>query len=263
MRALPKYFSSTIRLLVIVVAVVLSWGFSGACDLAAGSGPMILSLGDDSYVAWPEVESRTGAVVKHELEDSPLAAFSLVILSNVSYDRLPDVVRNGLADHLASGGSLLITGGKQSYGSGGYVGTALADVLPLKPRSDDFGYNPYGPTILLQPDHPIFQGATFPSMGYFNDLQLNSGAVEIAQYRKASKAAFTGGGDPGGREIAGGGHRLMPLIAERSQGRGTILAIAMDMALPLDKDIWKDRDRFARNCVEYLLQRSGIEPPER
>ncbi len=221
---------------------------------------MILSLGDDSYLTWSEVESRAGAVVKHELGESPLAAFSLVILSNASYDSLPEAVRDGLTDYLALGGAVLVTGGKRSYGSGGYAGTALADLLPLKPRQDDFGYNPYGPTILLQPNHPILQGVTFPSMGYFNELQLHSGAVEIAQYRKASKAAFAGGGDPGSGEIAGGGHRLMPLIAERSQGRGTILAIALDMALPLDKDIWKDRERFAQNCVEYLLQRSRIEP---
>lgn len=259
---LLKHCFPATRLIVIGVIAVLSWGFPGPQNLTAGSGPMILSLGDDSYVAWPEVESRTGAVVTHELGDTPLAAFSLVILSNVSYDSLPDVVRDRLADYLALGGSVLVAGGKQSYGSGGYAGTALADILPLKPLRDDFGYNPYGPTILLQPNHPILQGVTFPSMGYFNDLQLNSDAVEIAQYRKGSKAAFAGGGDPGGGEIAGGGRRLMPLIAERSQGRGTILAIALDMALALDKDVWKDRERFARNCVEYLLQRSGIQPPE-
>lgn len=262
MRKLLKDFFLVTWLLVIGVAALLSWGFPGPRDLAAGSGPMILSLGDDSYLTWSEVESTTGAVVKHELGESPLAAFSVVILSNASYDSLPEAVRDGLTDYLALGGAVLMTGGKRSYGSGGYADTALADLLPLKPRKDDFGYNPYGPTILLQPNHQILQGVTFPPMGYFNELQLHSGAVEIAQYRKAPKAAFAGGGDPGGGEITGGGRRLIPLIAERGQGRGTILAIALDMALPLDKDIWKDRERFARNCVEYLLQRSGIQSPE-
>lgn len=262
MRKLLKYFFLVTWLPVIGVAALLSWGFPGPRDLAAGAGRMILSLGDDSYLTWSEVESTTGAVVKRELGESPLAAFSLVILSNASYGSLPEAVRDGLADYLARGGAVLVTGGKQSYGSGGYAGTALADLLPLKPRRDDFGYNPYGPTLLLQPRHPILQGVALPPMGYFNDLELNSGAVEIAQYRKGSKAAFAGGGDPGGREIAGGGRRTMPLIAEKSVGQGTILAIALDMALPLDKDVWKDRDRFARNCIEYLLQRSGIQPPE-
>lgn len=228
----------------------------------AGGERMILSLGDDSYLSWPEVESRTGAIVKRESGNAPLAAFSLVILSNVSYAGLPDAVRDGLADYLALGGSVLVTGGKQSYGSGGYAGTTFGDLLPLKPRGDDFGYNPYGPTLLLQPNHPILRGITLPPMGYFNDLELNSGSIEIAQYRKASKAAFAGGGNPGGREIAGGGHRVMPLVAERSVGQGAILAIAMDMALPLDQESWKDRERFAQNCVEYLMQRSRIQPHE-
>lgn len=249
------------RLVVIGVTALLSWEISGPRDLMAGGAPMILSLGDDSYIAWPEVESGTGAVVARELGDASLAEFSLVMLSNARYDSLPEPVRHGIAGYLAIGGSVLVTGGKQSYGSGGYAGTALGDLLPLKPRGDDFGYHPYGPTLPIQPNHPVLQGVMLPPMGYFNDLQLSSDAVEIAQYRKASKAAFAGGGNPGGREIAGGGHRIMPLVAERLVGQGTILAIAMDMALPLDKDSWKDRERFARNCVDYLLQRSHIRSP--
>ncbi len=259
MGGLRKPVLLTARILTVVTGTLLSWTLGCPPNLLADGGPTILSLGDDSYVTWSEVESRTGVVVSRELGNSPLAAFSVVVLSNVSYDNLPEAVRDGLADYLARGGSLLVSGGKQSYGSGGYAGTALADLLPLKPSRDDFGYNPYGPTLLLQPRHPILQGVALPPMGYFNELELNSGAVEIAQYRKGSKAAFTGGRDPGGGEVGGGGRRPMPLIAEKSLGQGTILAIAMDMALSLDKDIWKDRDRFAQNCVEYLLQRSRIE----
>ena len=92
-------------------------------------------------------------------------------------------------------------------------------------------------------------------MAFFNELDVNGGAVEIAQYRKGSKAAFAGGRDPGGGEIQGGGRRPMPLIAERRSGGGTVLAIALDMTLTGD---WKDRDRFAQNCIEYLLQQSRI-----
>ncbi|MDE2059093.1 MAG: hypothetical protein KGL31_09420 [candidate division NC10 bacterium] len=249
-------------LIVIVVGVVLGWGFLDPCNLMAENEPMILSLGDDSYLTWSEVESKTGAVVTRELGDSPLAAFSVVILSNVSYDSLPEAVRDGLADYLERGGSLLVTGGQQSYGSGGYAGTPLADLLPLKPSRDDWVPHPFGPTLIFQPSHPILRDVVIPTMAFFNELDLNSGAQEIAQYRKASKAAFAGGGDPGGGEIAGGGRRPMPLIAERSIGPGTILAIALDMTLTGD---WKDRDRFAQNCVEYLLQRSKIEslkPPK-
>ncbi len=249
--------SLTARVLTVVTGTLLGWSLICPPNLLADGGPTILSLGDDSYVTWSEVESRTGAVARRELGDSPLAAFSVVILSNVSYDSLPEAVRDGLADYLARGGSLLVSGGKRSYGSGGYAGTALGDLLPLKPSREDWLPHPFGPTLILQPDHPILREAVIPTMAFFNELDPGSGAVEIAQYRKGSKAAFAGGGNPGGGEIQGGGRRPMPLIAERSIGSGTILAIAMDMTLTGD---WNDRNRFAQNCIEYLLQRSRIEP---
>ncbi|HZY31519.1 MAG TPA: hypothetical protein VFF86_07735, partial [Candidatus Methylomirabilis sp.] len=118
----------------------------------------------------------------------------------------------------------------------------------------------FGPTLILQPGHPILKGIEIPTMAFFNELDLNGGAVEIAQYRKASKAGIVGGGDPGGGQIQGGGRRPMPLIAERSTGAGTILAVALDLTLTGE---WKDRHRFAQNCVEYLLQRSRIVPPQK
>jgi hypothetical protein len=238
------------------------WGLLLICphDLSAEKRRMILSLGDDSYLTWSEVESRTGAVVKRELGESPLTDFSVLILSNLSYASLPDAVRDGLQGYLAQGGSVLVTGGQQSYGSGGYAGTELADLLPLRPSRDDWAPHPFGPTLILQPGHPILRGVEIPTMAFFNELELNGGAVEIAEYRKAAKAGVAGGGDPGGGQVQGGGRRPMPLIAERSEGAGTIVAIALDMTLTGG---WRDRDRFAQNCVEYLLQRSRIEPHEK
>jgi hypothetical protein len=218
---------------------------------------MILSLGDDSYITWSELQSQAGAVVVREQGDATLAGFSLIILSNISYASLPEGVRDGLPGYLEQGGSLLITGGKQSFGSGGYAGTQLADLLPLRPTRDDWLPHPFGPTFILQPNHPILRGVVVPTMAFFNELDLSGGAVEIAQYRKASKAGIVGGGDPGGGQIQGGGRRPMPLIAERRPGAGTVLAVALDLTLTGE---WKDRDHFARNCVDYLLQQSRILP---
>jgi hypothetical protein len=233
------------HLLITLVAIVLGSRFGWPRQLWAQGGPMILSLGDDSYIAWSELVSRTGAVLRRELGGLSLMDFSVLVLSNISYTSLPDPVRDGLQEFLARGGSVLFTGGDRSYGSGGYVGTQLADLLPLRPLTrDDFGYQPYGSTLLLVPGHPILRDVEIPSMGYFNTLLLTSGSVEIAQYTRSRRLAW-------------------PLVAERHAGAGTILAIALDMALPLDKGIWKDRGRFARNCVEHLLQQSRINAPQR
>ena len=252
--------SSASRVPIVLIAIVFGslWGCPG--QVRAQSGQMILSLGDDSYITWSEVESRTGVVVKRELGESPLADFSVLILSNLSYASLPEGVRDGLRGYLEQGGAMLITGGKQSYGSGGYADTELADLLPLLPSRDDWLPHPFGPTLILQPGHPILKGIEIPTMAFFNELDLNGGAVEIAQYRKATKAGIVGGGDPGGGQIHGGGRRPMPLIAERRSDAGTILAVALDLALTGE---WKDRNRFAQNCAEYLLQQSRIVPPQK
>jgi len=202
---------------------------------------MILSLGDDSYITWSELVSRTGAVLKRELGELSLMDFSVLVLSNISYTSLPDPVRDGLQEFLARGGSVLFTGGDRSYGSGGYVGTQLADLLPLRPSRDDWLPHPFGPTLILQPGHPILMEIEIPTMAFFNELDLNVGGVEIARYVRTQRLPH-------------------PLIAERSSDAGTILAVALDLTLTGE---WKDRGRFARNCVAYLLQQSRIVPPQK
>jgi len=232
----PAYATGGIVALLIAAALT-SW-LCSPLDASAG-GAMILSLGDDSYIPWSEVEGRTGAVVSRGFGTSPLSDFSVLVLSNVSYGALPEALRDGLRDYLARGGSMLVTGGNRSYGSGGYAGTDLAALLPFRPAREDFGYHPYGPTYIVQPGHPILKEVTIPTMAFFNELELNIGTVEIAQYIRARRLPW-------------------PLIAERISSAGTVLALALDMNLTGD---WKDRDRFAQNCVEYLLRRSQIPTP--
>jgi hypothetical protein len=229
------------RVLIVLTATVLGFRLISPLDLSAANSPMILSLGDDSYIPWSEVGLQTGAVVHRELGEWPLTDFSALVLSNISYTSLPEAVRHGLGEYLAHGGSVLVTGGKQSYGSGGYAATELADLLPFRPSRDDWLPHPFGPTLILQPGHSILKGVEIPTMAFFNELDLNVGAIEIAQYVRAQRLPHS-------------------LIAERSVGAGAILAIALDMTLTGD---WRDRDRFTQNCVEYLLQRSRIEPPKK
>jgi hypothetical protein len=233
--------SWVIHFLITLVAIVLGSRLGWPQEPWAQSGPMILSLGDDSYITWSELESRTGAVVKREAGDASLTDFSLLVLSNVGYASLPEGVRDGLRGYLEQGGAMLITGGKQSYGSGGYAGTELADLLPLLPSRDDWLPHPFGPTLILQPGHPILKGIEIPVMAFFNEVELNVGGVEIARYVRTRRLPH-------------------PLIAERSSNAGTILAVALDLTLTGE---WKDRGRFAQNCVAYLLQQSRIVPPQK
>jgi hypothetical protein len=223
---------------------------------AAGAAKLILALGDDSYIpsgAVQEVE------VKKELGEYELDEFAVVILSNVSYGALPSAVREGLSEYLSRGGSLLITGGPNAYGSGGY--RVVANILPFEIRADqDWTARPFKPVIPLQPGHPILEGVTLRTVGNFNDLNPKPGAVEIAQYAGGGLGRGIGGG-PGGPIITRGTFPN-PMVAEQRVGQGTALGIAFDLGQEV-RSSWADGSRFVQNLLNYLVALSPLEPKPR
>ncbi|MGH7381479.1 MAG: hypothetical protein ACREKR_04525 [Candidatus Methylomirabilales bacterium] len=219
---------------------------------AAGAAKLILALGDDSYIPSDAVQ---GAEVKKELGEYELVEFAVVILSNVSYGGLPAAVQGGLSEYLSRGGSLLITGGPNAYGSGGY--RAMADILPFEIRAEqDWRAAPFKPVIPLQPAHPILQGVTFRTVGNFNDLNPGPGAVEIARYAGGSVGRGIGGGPVGGAVYQS------PLIAERRVGQGAVVGVAFDLGQEA-RSGWADGSRFVRNLLTYLVALSPLEPKPR
>lgn len=58
-------------------------------------------------------------------------SFSAVILNNVAKDKLPPALLNGLDEYVNRGGGLLMIGGEESLGLGGYKGSTLEKVLPV------------------------------------------------------------------------------------------------------------------------------------
>lgn len=280
--------------LALALSLGVGAGLKPAPTMGQGLPKLILSLGNDGYLPRRAVEEATGAEVKKDLGGFELTDFSLVILSDIPYQGLPSEVQKGLVEFVQKGGSLLVTGGPNAYGSGGYTGTDIGAILPLKPTRIDWLPHPFGPTFIIQPGHPILSSVTIITMAHFNELDLNSGAVEIAQYRAAPKAGAsaggmtgagtpiggvtgtppgtptvpggvgigvvpspTGAGEAGG--IQGGGRRPLPLVAEGRSGDGTIIAIALDLT---QTGSWKDRDPFIFNTIKYLMERSKLGPPK-
>lgn len=220
------------RCTLIGVLVLLGVSF---CSYAAAEEPskLVLSLGDASYVRAAAVN---GAEVTNELGDRDLLEFAVVILSNIPYGRLPGPVQDRLSEFLEQGGSVLITGGPNAYGSGGYQ--AMAAILPFEIRtSDDWRAVPFLEVIPIQPAHPILQGVTFRTVGWFNDLNPKGEALEIAQYA---------GGKTG---------YPSPLIAEVRVGQGTVLGVALNLSQEVQTG-WSDGNRFVQNVLTYLTTRS-------
>jgi hypothetical protein len=217
---------------------------------AAAPAPLILVLGDDSYIPAGAVAAQTGAEIKRELGGHDLLEFGVVILSNIPYDGLPRAVHERLPEFIGQGGSLLITGGPNSYGTGGYQ--PLAPFLPMEIRVEqDWVAAPFKVVIPLQPDHPVLEGVAFRTVGMFNDLNPKAGAVEIARY--------AGGGGrrrpPFGEKV--GAKFPSPLIAEHRVGNGTVIAIALDLGREI-RTGWADGPRFVENVLRYLIERSPL-----
>jgi uncharacterized membrane protein len=61
----------------------------------------------------------------------PSESFSAIILNNVAKDKLPMGLMNGLDEYVSRGGGLLMIGGEESLGLGGYKGTPVEKALPV------------------------------------------------------------------------------------------------------------------------------------
>lgn len=215
----------------------------GWASIAQSGQPsrMILVLGNAAFINDASVQQATGAVVSRD-PGMPLKDVAVLVLANTPFPSLPQPIRDGLVDYVGGGGAVLITGGAQSFGSGGYQ--AVAPIIPFQLRSDsDWRVNPFRSPVPLQPGHPILSGVEFITVGAANDMNPHPGATEILQ---------SGGG---GR--AGGGGFLLPLIAELAVGSGRVIGIAFDLN---DFAGMRDRDLFVQNTLTYLLvaSRAGL-----
>lgn len=221
----------------------------------AQSARMILALGSTGFLDPRSIQAATGAEVKRDLGKFQLKDFSLVVLANIAFPALPDPVQQGLVQYVSAGGALLITGGSQSFGSGGYQ--AVASIIPFEIRSaGDWRFTPFRSPVPIQPGHPILAGVTFITVGSLNDMNPRGDATEILQAAGGGSAAGRAQGTGG----VGGGSYPYPLIEELSVGAGRVIGIAFDLN---EFAGMRDRDLFVRNTIEYLLNVSRIGPPTR
>ena len=213
------------------------------------SSPMILALGSTSWLNASDIQAATGAVVKQDMGQFQLKDFSVIVLANVAFAGLPGPVQQGLVEYVTNGGAVLITGGSQSFGSGGYQ--AVASIIPFQIRTtSDWRPTPFRPPVPIQPGHPILAGVTFLTVGAVNDMNPRPDASEILQTAGGGSAAGRAAGSSGG-----GGFFPLPLIAEVGAGAGRVIGIASDLN---DFAGMRDRDLFVRNTIGYLQRASRM-----
>jgi len=191
-------------------------------------------LGSAGILDEASVLAATGTRVVSEVGPGDLSQqFRVIVLANVAFGALPEPVQLGLSDFVNAGGGLLVTGGPQAFGSGGY--DAIAELVPFQLRSrSDWRAIPFRSPVPVQPSHPVLAGVRFETVGAVNDMTPRPGATEILRMP---------GGGPAGYPY--------PLIAEMVVGGGRVLGFAFDLQ---DLGGMPDRDRLVQNALTYLAE---------
>jgi hypothetical protein len=230
---------------VLVAGLLLAIGWASIAP-AGQPSRTILVLGDAAFINDGSVQQATGAVISRDA-GMPLKDVAVLALANIPFSSLPQPIQDGLVNFVGGGGTLLITGGAQSFGSGGYK--TVAPIIPFEIRSDsDWRFITFRPPVPVQPGHPILAGVTFITIGTVNDMNPRAGAIEILQSSGGGVVGLRAGG---GR--TGGGSYPYPLIAEVMAGAGRVVGVAFDMN---DLGGMRDRDLFVQNTLTYLLATS-------
>jgi Ca-activated chloride channel family protein len=75
---------------------------------------------------------------QQEIPDA-LQTYRAIVLNNISNEALPSVIKSGLSRYVRNGGGIIMVGGNESFGLGGYIGSSIEEILPVrlvKPRQE-------------------------------------------------------------------------------------------------------------------------------
>jgi hypothetical protein len=171
----------------------------------------------------------------------------VIVLADIRLADVPQEVSSQLVDLVGRGGALLLTGGRNGFGAGGYG--AIAELVPFLIRApEDFVARPFKPPVLMVPGHPGLAGGEFITIGNFNDMNPKPGATEILQY-------------PGGFVLnlsRGAATYSSPLMAEQRAGNGIVLGIAFDVGEVVPRSP-RGPEALA-GILRYLVSQSAIPP---
>jgi uncharacterized membrane protein len=62
----------------------------------------------------------------------PIANYRSVLINNVALSTMPPAITSALPDFVRNGGGLIMIGGNKSFGLGGYIGSAVEPLLPVR-----------------------------------------------------------------------------------------------------------------------------------
>ncbi|TSA39613.1 hypothetical protein D4R30_00815 [archaeon] len=160
-------------------------------------------------------------------DEATFNKFNVFIIGDLEAVHIPPAQQEMIVKRVRDGAGLIMLGGTETLGPGGYAGTPLGDILPVILGNREIGQStdPFLPT--LTPDgthHPIFANIAgfFPTQQNAEPaiagLPLLNGCTRVERENPAATVLARLGGDP----------TAMPVLAVQTVGKGRTVVFCGD-----------------------------------
>ncbi len=199
----------------------------------------------------------------HQLFTTRLKSFDLVIFQNFNYG--PYLSRSYLKNiekFVRKGGAFMILGGELSFGKGGYLGTSVEKLLPIRLNLGQIDKTPFRPTLTAAgKHHPITQLLADPkaNLELWKNFPKLHGTNLVGDARTRGTVLLH---HPTQRTHSG---RPVPILTVGHYGKGRVLALTVD-----DSWRWNFQQvsqggtqapyyRFWNNSIRWLIRDPELE----
>lgn len=199
----------------------------------------------------------------HQLFTKRLNSFDLVIFQNFNYGPyLHRAYLQRIEQFVRKGGAFMILGGDLSFGKGGYLGTAVESILPLKLNLGQIDTKPFRPGLTAAgKHHPITQLLADPKANreMWKNFPKLQGTNLVGDVKAHGTALLE---HPTARTPSG---RPVPILSVGHYGKGRVLSLTVD-----DSWRWNFQQvgkggtqapyyRFWNNAIRWLIRDPELE----
>jgi len=112
-----------------------------------------------------------------------LMSYDLIIVGDISAATIGETGLEMLKDYVRYGGNLLVLGGPFAYGDGGYRGTAMDKILPVRSQGP-FDIRPVTGVMKLRPDQQIIKAGPLKvlKVEYLHRVKVKPGSKVLLSY---------------------------------------------------------------------------------
>lgn len=209
---------------------------------------------------FPETELTLIQFPSMEIFMKELFNFDLLIFDNFTYTKFmaPNLLESVKKFVIENGGGFLMTGGENSFGRGGYKGTAIEEILPVEiegPKEE----------IIEKQFKPKFINKTHPIINFtgtksnLNEILENIPYMEGINRTKAKKDSTVLA------VYKSGLNEEIPVISLIEPGKGRVAAITSGSTWRLRFQLAKEGKNniyndFWLNCIRWLVNAPFLKP---